>query len=78
MKAKIGSTSSIATSATTSITMTPRPIGSGAKTFQVASTSAFALDSSWPAGWAWCQDSGSRRYCAVTALRYIAPRSYIT
>ena len=36
--------------------MTPRAIGSGAKTFQVASTSAFALDSSWPEGWRWCHD----------------------
>ncbi len=69
MRASTGSVTTIATAATTSITTTPRPIGNGAKTFQVASTSAFALDSSWPVGWLWCQESGSERYCRVTSPR---------
>ena len=58
----------------TSMTTTPRAIGSGPKMFQVASTSAFAFESSWPEGCLWCQLSGSRRYCRVTCRRYIAPR----
>ena len=46
MIAMTGSTSTICTMPATSMMTTPIAIGSGAKTFQVASTSAFALDSS--------------------------------
>jgi hypothetical protein len=63
---------SIPAAATTSMTTTPIAIGSGAKICQLASTSAFALESSWPVGCRWCQASGSRRYCRVTARRYRA------
>ncbi len=69
-----GSMTIICTMPKTSMTTTPRAIGSGAKMFHVASTSALALDSSWPDGCLWCHDSGRRRYCRVTWRRYIAPR----
>ena len=68
----------MAPAATTSMTTTPSAMGSGAMTCHVASTSAFALDSSWPAGWRWCQVRGRRRYCRVTARRYRACNRYIT
>ena len=67
----------ICTMPKTSMTTTPRAIGNGAKMFHVASTSALALESSWPDGCRWCHESGSRRYCRVTWRRYIAPRLYI-
>ena len=44
------SASSIATMAATSIAMTPIAIGSGMNTAHAASTSALALESSWPVG----------------------------
>ena len=75
--AMTGSTSTICTMPATSMTMTPRAIGSGAKTFHVASTSALALDSSWPEGCRWCHDSGSRRYCRVTSRRKPAATLYM-
>ncbi len=71
-----GSVSTSATPATNSITSTPTAIGSGAIGNHTASTSAFALDSSCPVGCRWCQDSGSRRYCLVTARRYVACSRY--
>ena len=52
--------------------ITPTAIGSGIITIQVASTSALALDSSWPVGCCWCQRIGSRRYCRVTGARSVA------
>ena len=48
----------ICTIPATSMITTPRAIGSGAKTFHVASTSALALESSWPEG-AGGADSGA-------------------
>ncbi len=75
--ASTGSAATIAPAATTSMTTTPRDIGSGAKTCHVASTSALAFESSWPAGCRWCQASGRRRYCRVTARRYRAWSRYI-
>ena len=69
MAASTGSAATIATAPTTIITRTPSDIGSGAKTCQVASTSALAVDSSRPVGYRWCQASGSRRYCRVISRR---------
>ena len=77
MTAMTSSTASICTMPATSMMITPSAIGSGAKTFQVASTSAFALDSSCPDGWRWCHERGSRRYCRVTWRRKSAPTLYI-
>ena len=47
----------------------PQANGSGATKNQEASMSELALDSSWPVGWRWCQESGRRRYCRVTRRR---------
>ena len=71
-----GSVSTSATPATTSITITPTAIGSGAIGNHTASTSAFALESSCPVGCWLCHDSGSRRYCRVTSRRYLACSRY--
>ncbi len=67
--ASTGSASTIATPATTSMNSTPIENGSGLKTMNEASMSLLALDSSWPVGWRWCHDSGSRRYCDETRRR---------
>ncbi len=67
--ASTGSASNMVTPATTSITATPKLNGSGAKIANAASTSAFALLSSWPVGCRRCQANGSRRYCRLTARR---------
>ena len=63
------SVNSIWATAITIIATVPTAIGSGAIGAQAASTSEFALDSSWPVGCCWCQDIGSRRYCRVTSRR---------
>ena len=51
IRASTGSAAIIATAPTINITATPSDIGSGANTCQVASTSAFAVESNCPAGW---------------------------
>ncbi len=55
--------------AATSIAMTPTAIGSGMNTDHVASTSALALESSWPVGWRWCHAIGREMYLRVTRRR---------
>ncbi len=63
------SVKSICATAITIIATVPTAIGSGAIGAQAASTSEFALESSWPVGCCWCQDIGRRRYCRVTSRR---------
>ncbi len=53
----------------TSIATVPTAIGSGAIGLHAASTSEFALESSWPVGCRWCHSIGRVRYCRVTARR---------
>ena len=76
--ASTGSVRISATAVMTSMISVPQANGSGAIVYQLASTSAFALDSSVPVGCCWCQDSGSRRYCRVTRRRYAACSRYCT
>ena len=63
------SVNSIWPTAITIIAIVPTAIGSGAIGAQAASTSALALESSWPVGCRWCHSIGSRRYCRVTSRR---------
>ena len=60
------------TTAITIITTVPSAIGNGAIGPHAASTSALALESSWPVGWRWCHSIRRARYCRVTARRVCA------
>ncbi len=68
-RARTRSANSIWATAITIIATVPTAIGSGAIGPQAASTSEFALESSWPVGCRWCHSIGSERYWRVTARR---------
>ena len=63
------SAKNICATAISIIASVPTAIGSGARGSKAASTSALALDSSWPVGCCWCHDIGSSRYLRVTSRR---------